>query len=227
MATEPIRVLVADDHPTVRAGVRALLEMVDGIRVIGEVDTSDDAIRVAAREQPDVVMMDLRMPGAGGVEATRTIARDHPGIAVLVFTMVADSDAVWAAIRAGARGYLLKESGSAELARAVQAVAQGEFITSPAIATRISAFFTTSDRLSRAPEAFPVLTTREREILDLIAQGRNNAYLAHHLRLSPKTVRNHISNVFAKLHVADRAEAIVRAREAGLGGATETARGPR
>jgi DNA-binding NarL/FixJ family response regulator len=227
MVTEPIRVLVADDHPTVRAGVRALLEMVDGIEVIGDVDTSGDAIRVAGEEQPDVVMMDLRMPGVGGVEATRVIAQEHPGVAVLVFTMVADSDAVWAAIRAGARGYLLKESGSAELARAVQAVAQGEFITSPAIATRISTFFAASDRSERVPEAFPVLTAREREILDLIAQGRNNAYLARHLRLSPKTVRNHISNIFAKLHVADRAEAIVRAREAGLGGATEAAGGHR
>src|SRR5690242_15427754 len=208
MVTDHIRVLVADDHPTVRAGVRALLEMVDGIEVIGEVDTSDDAIRVAAQERPDVVMMDLRMPGVGGVEATRAIARDHPAVAVLVFTMVADSDAVWAAIRAGARGYLLKESGSVELTRAVQAVAQGDFITSPAIAARISAFFAASDRSGRPPEAFPVLTAREREILDLIAQGRNNAYLARHLRLSPKTVRNHISNIFAKLHFADRAEAI-------------------
>ncbi|GAA3346979.1 response regulator transcription factor [Amorphoplanes nipponensis] len=224
--TEPIRVLVADDHPTVRAGVRALLELSDDrVKVIGEVATSDDAIRVAEEEQPDVVIMDLRMPGVGGVEATREVVGRSPHIAVLVLTMDESTDAVFAAIRAGARGYLVKESGSAELARAVQAVARGEFITSPAIAKRISAFFAGSDRSSRAPEAFPVLTAREREILDLIAQGRNNAFLAHHLRLSPKTVRNHISNIFAKLHVADRAEAIVRAREAGLGGATGTAGG--
>ncbi|MEH1056843.1 response regulator transcription factor [Micromonospora sp. CPCC 206171] len=222
MTADLIRVLVADDHPSVRAGVRTLLDMTGGIQVIAEVDTSDDAIRMARELQPDVVMMDLRMPGLGGVEATRTVVQESPHIAVLCFTMVEDSDAVFAAIRAGARGYLLKESGSAELARAVQAVAKGEFITSPAIAKRISSFFEASTRTGGALEAFPVLTAREREILDLIAQGRNNAYLARHLMLSPKTVRNHISNIFAKLHVADRAEAIVRAREAGLGRTSHT-----
>jgi len=217
MTVEPIRVLVADDHPSVRAGVRALLDTVGGIQVIAEASTSDEVIRAAAEHQPDVVMMDLRMPGLGGVEATRTVVRESPHIAVLVLTMVEDSDSIFAAIRAGARGYLLKESGSAELARAVHAVARGEFITSPAVATRISRFFEAAARSGGPWEAFPTLTARERQILDLIAQGRNNAYVARHLVLSPKTVRNHISNIFAKLHVADRAEAIVRAREAGLG----------
>jgi DNA-binding NarL/FixJ family response regulator len=217
MTVEPIRVLVADDHPSVRAGVRALLDTVGGIQVIAEASTSDEVIRAAAEHQPDVVMMDLRMPGLGGVEATRTVVRESPHIAVLVLTMVEDSDSIFAAIRAGARGYLLKESGSAELARAVHAVARGEFITSPAVANRISRFFEAAARSGGPWEAFPTLTARERQILDLIAQGRNNAYVARHLVLSPKTVRNHISNIFAKLHVADRAEAIVRAREAGLG----------
>jgi DNA-binding NarL/FixJ family response regulator len=217
MTTEPIRVLIADDHPPVRAGVRALLDLTGGIEVIAEVGTTDEVVRVAGDEQPDVIIMDLRMPGAGGVEATRAVVRQSPHIAVLVLTMVEDDDAIFAAVRAGARGYLLKESGPAELARAVQAVVRGEFITSPGVARRIAQFFESAARPDRAPEAFPVLTAREREVLDLIAQGRNNAYIARSLSLSPKTVRNHISNVFAKLHVADRAEAIVRAREAGLG----------
>lgn len=222
MTTEPIRVLIADDHPPVRAGVRALLDLAGGIEVIAEVETTDEVIQAALDLQPDVVMMDLRMPGLGGVEATRTVVRQSPHIAVLVLTMAEDADSIFAAVRAGARGYLLKESGPAELARAVQAVAQGEFITSSAVAQHISRFFESSNRPNGSPEAFPVLTAREREILDLIAEGRNNAYLARQLLLSPKTVRNHISNIFAKLHVADRAEAIVRAREAGLG---QTSRG--
>jgi DNA-binding NarL/FixJ family response regulator len=217
MTSEPIRVLVADDHPSVRVGVRALLDMAGDIQVIAEAATSDEVVLAAMQLQPDVVMMDLRMPGMGGVEATRTVVRQSPHIAVLVLTMVTDSDSIFAAVRAGARGYLLKESGSDELARAVHAVARGEFITSPAVATRISRFFESAARSDVPLDAFPSLTAREREVLDFIAQGRNNAYVARHLVLSPKTVRNHISNIFAKLHVADRAEAIVRAREAGLG----------
>lgn len=216
MNIDLIRVVVADDHPPVRAGVRALLNTAGGIEVVAEAGTSDETIRVAAEQQPDVVMMDLRMPGIGGVEATRVIVRESPHIAVLVLTMVDDSDSIFAAIRAGARGYLLKESGQEVLTRAVRAVAGGEFITSPGVASRVSAFFLSAS-LDSPPEAFPTLTEREREILDLIAQGKNNSFIAGHLVLSPKTVRNHISNVFSKLHVADRAEAIVRAREAGLG----------
>ena len=211
----PIQVIVADDHPAVRAGVRALLEMADDVEVIMEAADGDEAIRGARDLQPDVVMMDLRMPGTSGVEATRVIVRDSPHIAVLVLTMVEDSDSVFAALRAGARGYLLKESGAVELRRAVHAVADGGFITSPSVALRITQFFAAPAR-DRAG-AFPSLTEREREVLDLIAQGRNNQFIATRLVLSPKTVRNHISNIFAKLHVADRADAIVRAREAGLG----------
>jgi DNA-binding NarL/FixJ family response regulator len=216
MTVEPIRVLVADDHPPIRAGVRALLTMADGIEVVAEASTSEEVVNAAAEHQPDVVMMDLRMPGVGGVEATRRIVQASPHIAVLVLTMVDDSDAVFAALRAGARGYLLKESGQVELARAVHAVSSGEFITSPGIARRVSAFFAGVSS-ERPPAAFPTLTEREREVLDLIAQGQNNSFIATHLVLSPKTVRNHISNIFAKLQVADRSQAIVRAREAGLG----------
>ena len=198
--------------------------MADGIEVVAEAGTSDDVIQAAAEHQPDVVMMDLRMPGAAGmeatgaagIEATRTIVQASPHIAVLVLTMADDSDTVFAAIRAGARGYLLKESGQAELARAVHAVASGEFITSPGVARRVLTFFAGVSS-ERPPAPFPELTEREREILDLIAQGKNNPSIATQLFLSPKTVRNHISNIFAKLQVADRAEAIVRAREAGLG----------
>ncbi len=216
MSSERIQVIVADDHPPVRAGVRALLELADDIEVIAEATNSEEVIQAAADLQPDVIMMDLRMPGAGGVEATRVIVRQSPRIAVLVLTMVEDGDSIFAALRAGARGYLLKEAGAEELRRAVRAVASGGFITSPVVAAQVTQFFAATGAGNRA-DAFPALTAREREVLDLIAQGRNNAYIARHLVLSPKTVRNHISNIFAKLHAADRADAIVRAREAGLG----------
>jgi DNA-binding NarL/FixJ family response regulator len=215
--TELIRVLVADDHPPMRAGLRAMLGLCDGVEVIAEATTSDEAIRAAEDQQPDVVLMDLRMPGAGGIEATRAVVRQSPHIAVLVLTMAEDADSLFAAMRAGARGYLLKESDQDQLVRAVQAVARGEFILSPPMARMMTAHFASAARPDRAPEVFPVLTDRERGVLDLIAQGINNTDIARRLTLSPKTVRNHISNIFAKLQVADRAAAIVRAREAGLG----------
>jgi DNA-binding NarL/FixJ family response regulator len=213
---ERIRVVIADDHPPVRAGVRAMLGLDGTIDVVAEASTSEEAVRAAVDHQPDVMVVDLRMPGPGGVEVTRDVVRDSPHIAVLILTMVDDGDSVFAAFRAGARGYLLKESGPEELSRAVHAVANGELITSPAIATAVSQFFATS-ATARSTEAFPGLTPREGEVLDLIAQGRNNAFIARRLDLSPKTVRNHISNIFSKLQVVDRADAIVRAREAGLG----------
>lgn len=214
--TDPIRVVIADDHPPIRAGVSALLEMADDISVIAQVGTSEEAIRAAAELQPDVIMMDLRMPEVGGVEATRAIVAESPHIAVLVLTMVDDSDSIFAALRAGARGYLLKESGAAELHRAVHAVASGEFITSPAVAQLVSRFFATGHG-DRPGDVFPTLTQREGEVLHLIAEGKSNAAIARELVLSPKTVRNHISNIFAKIHFTDRADAIVRAREAGFG----------
>lgn len=217
MTSAPIRVVVVDDHPAVRVGVKALLGLVNGIDVVGEAATSDEAVQVIDTLIPDVVLMDLRMPGVGGLETTRLVTRAHRDVAVLVLTMIEDDASIYAAIRAGARGYLRKESGSEELARAVTAAANGEFITSPGIASRVAAFFSSSASI-QSPVAYPELTEREREILDLIASGRNNDAIARHLFLSPKTVRNHISSIFAKLHAADRAEAIVKARDVGMGG---------
>ena len=214
--TDPIRVVIADDHPPIRAGVSALLEMAEDITVVAQVGTSEEAVRAAADLQPDVIMMDLRMPEVGGVEATRSIVQESPHIAVLVLTMVDDSDSIFAALRGGARGCLLKASGAAELHRAVHAVASGEFITSPAVAQLVSRFFA-SGHGARPDDVFPTLTHREGEILHLIAEGKSNTAIARELVLSPKTVRNHISNIFAKIHFTDRADAIVRAREAGFG----------
>ncbi|WP_344458105.1 response regulator transcription factor [Actinocorallia aurantiaca] len=197
-----------------RQGLRALLEAL-GIEVVGEAENGPAAVRLAHDVQPDVVVMDLHMPGGNGIEATRTITRTSPHIGVLVLTMFRDDDSVFAAMRAGARGYLLKESGAEEIARAVRAVAAGEAIYGPEIARRVLTYFT--EMPDPRKSAFPELTDREREVLELIAQGRNNGEIAGILFLSPKTIRNHVSNIFMKLHVADRAQAIVLAREAGLG----------
>lgn len=208
-----VRVLLADDHPLYRSGLRQLLDGAQS-EVVGEVEDGLTAVEQARELQPDVVVMDLNMPGLGGVEATRQITADSPHVAVLVLTMHDDDESVFAAMRAGARGYLLKGSDAAEITRAVAAVAAGEAIFGPSVARRVVEWFS-SPRPS-AP-AFPELTDREREVLDLIAAGRSNTDIARALVLSPKTVRNHVSNVFSKLHVADRAEAIIRGREAGLG----------
>ncbi|MCD0452856.1 response regulator transcription factor [Actinocorallia sp. API 0066] len=197
-----------------RQGLRALLEALE-IGVVGEAESGPAAVQLAHDVQPDVVVMDLHMPGGNGIEATRTITRTSPHIGVLVLTMFRDDDSVFAAMRAGARGYLLKESGAEEIARAVRAVAAGEAIYGPEIARRVLTYFT--DMPDPRKSAFPELTDREREVLELIAQGRNNGEIAGILFLSPKTIRNHVSNIFMKLHVADRAQAIVLAREAGLG----------
>ncbi|GAA2737937.1 response regulator transcription factor [Actinocorallia aurantiaca] len=212
--SDDIRVIIADDHPMFRQGLRALLEAL-GIEVVGEAENGPAAVRLAHDVQPDVVVMDLHMPGGNGIEATRTITRTSPHIGVLVLTMFRDDDSVFAAMRAGARGYLLKESGAEEIARAVRAVAAGEAIYGPEIARRVLTYFT--EMPDPRKSAFPELTDREREVLELIAQGRNNGEIAGILFLSPKTIRNHVSNIFMKLHVADRAQAIVLAREAGLG----------
>ncbi|MFC4061336.1 response regulator [Planomonospora corallina] len=210
-----ITALVVDDHPVFRQGLRGLLGAMD-IEVVGEAADGQEAVALAAELQPDVVVMDLQMPNGNGIEATRTITRTSPRIGVLVLTMFHDDDSVFAAMRAGARGYLLKEAGAEEIGRAVRAVAAGEAIYGPRIARRVLAFF--AGLPGPALPAFPELTEREREVLELVAQGRSNTEIAGILFLSGKTVRNHVSNIFMKLQVADRAQAIVRAREAGLGG---------
>jgi DNA-binding NarL/FixJ family response regulator len=212
---EPIRVLIADDHPLFRDGLRTLLSAMPETEVVGEVATGEEAIAQATTLQPDVILMDLHMPGLNGIEATRAISHTSPHIGVLVLTMFEDDDSVFSAMRAGARGYLLKGADQAEIARAITVVSHGEAIFSPAIANRLTHYFATLGNTS-LPQAFPELTEREREVLELIAQGCNNAEIAGRLVLSQKTIRNHVSNIFSKLQVADRAQAIIRAREAGL-----------
>jgi DNA-binding NarL/FixJ family response regulator len=212
---ERIRVLIADDHPLFRDGVRTLLRSVPDTEVVGEVANGEDAIAQAATLQPDVILMDLHMPGQNGIEATRAILHTSPHIGILVLTMFEEDDSVFAAMRAGARGYLLKGADQGEILRAIHAVSHGEAIFSPAIAQRLTQYFATVGHMA-PPSAFPELTEREREVLGLIAQGRSNGEIADRLVLSQKTVRNHVSNIFSKLQVADRAQAIIRAREAGL-----------
>jgi DNA-binding NarL/FixJ family response regulator len=213
---ELIRLLIADDHAFYREGVRTMLSSVSETEVIGEAATGDEVIALALNLQPDVILMDLKMPGLNGIEATRRILHSSPRMGVLVITMFEDDDSVFAAMRAGARGYLLKDADQDELLRAVKAVSRGEAIFSPSIAQRLIHYFAALPQTASAI-AFPDLTEREREILHLIAQGESNAAIARHLVLSTKTVQNHVSNIFSKLQVADRAQAIVRARDAGLG----------
>jgi RNA polymerase sigma factor (sigma-70 family) len=208
-----IRVLLADDHPMFRNGLAAALAK--DVAVVGVVATGEQAVSQSASLLPDVVLMDLRMPAVNGIEATRQIVAANPRIAILVLTMFDDDDSVFAAMRAGARGYLLKESDEEEILRAIQTVHAGGAVFGAAVARRMVSFFSvTRDGLA---SAFPSLTVREREVLELIARGRSNDEIAQHLSLSEKTVRNNISNIFAKLQVADRSQAIVRAREAGVG----------
>jgi DNA-binding NarL/FixJ family response regulator len=217
MSTEQVDILVAEDHPLYRRALVALLGVQPGWSVVAEAADGIGAVTAAHTAQPDVVVMDLRLPGLDGIEATRRIVAASPHIAVLVLTMYDDDASVFAAMRAGARGYLLKGADQADVVRAVAAVAGGEAIFGPSVARRVIEFFA-APRPAVVPEVvFPELTAREHQVLDLIAAGRSNPAVAAELVLSPKTVRNHVSNIFAKLHVADRSAAIVRAREAGLG----------
>jgi DNA-binding NarL/FixJ family response regulator len=209
----PIRVLIADDHPVFRFGLRALLGADDDTLVVGEATTGEEAVAMATEFQPDVVLMDINMPGINGIEATRRILVSNPDTNILVVTMF-ENDSVFAAIRAGARGYLLKGAEGEDTLRAIRTVARGEAIFSPAIAERLMQHLT---HPASPQHPFAELTDREHEILNLLAAGLTNTAIAERLFLSPKTVRNHVSNIFAKLQVADRAQAIIRAREAGLG----------
>ena len=209
-----IRVLIADDHQPFREGLLRLLELIPEAEGVGEAADGDEAVRQAHKIQPDVIMMDLHMPRLNGIEATRQLRETSPHIGILVLTMFEDDESIFAAMRAGARGYLLKGADRGEIGRAITAVSHGEAIFSAAVAQRLMQYFSAA----RTPEqAFPELTEREREVLELIGQGQNNAAIAQRLVLAPKTVRNHVSRVFTKLQVADRGQAIIRARDAGLG----------
>ncbi len=212
---EPLRIVVADDHPVYRDGLALLLGSVAGLEVVGTAADGAAAVAVVREQLPDVVVMDVQMPVLDGIEATRRIAAEVPSAGVVVLTMSEDDGTVFAAVRAGARGYLLKGADQEEVVRAITTVASGGAVFGAALARRIAEFFATGPA---GPEtAFPQLTAREREVLELVAAGRSNAQIAAALHLSPKTVRNVVSNVLTKLQVTDRAQAIVRAREAGLG----------
>ncbi len=214
--SEVIQILIADDHTLFRDGLRALFGSLAETAVIGEAATGAEAIAEAEKLQPDVVLMDIQMPGINGIEATRQIIQTSPHIGVIVVTMFEDDDSVFAAMRAGARGYVLKGADQEEMVRTIRAVARGEALFGPVIAARLQNFFADSRRQAAA-DAFPELTDREREVLALLAQGQNNAAIGRELTISVKTVRNHVSNIFSKLQVVDRAQAIIRAREAGFG----------
>ena len=218
---EKIRIAIADDHPVFRFGLRALLNAMPDTEVVGEVTSGEDALALAGSLEPDVILMDINMPGMNGIEATRRICQTNPDVRILIVTMLED-DSVFAAMRAGARGYVVKGAEPAEVLRAIRAVADGEAIFSPGIAERLIHYFAAPPAVAAAltqpaEPAFPDLTEREREVLGLIAQGLTNSAIAERLVLSPKTVRNYITEIFSKLQVADRAQAIIRARNAGLG----------
>jgi DNA-binding NarL/FixJ family response regulator len=210
---DPILVVIADDHEVVRRGIRSLLSTIDDIEVVAEAASGDEAVTIATELVPDVVLLDLQMPGGHGLEATRQITTTLPRVAVVILTMYEDADSIDAALRAGARGYLLKGASQNDVVQAIRAAARGHVILGPGAAERLL------DRLN-APSAessvFPQLTDREREVLRLVANGQNNTAIGHTLCLAPKTIANHVSNILTKLQIADRAEAIVAARRAGL-----------
>ena len=217
MSEQKIRILVVDDHRLFREGLAAILNAAPPTSVIGEAGTGSDAIAQAKALAPDVILMDIQMPDMNGIEATRRILADLPATRVVMLTMLEDDDSLFAAMRAGARGYILKGADKAEVLRTVTAAAEGQALFGPAIADRISSFFRRSAQPQHAAAPFPDLTEREREVLVLIAQGLNNQQIASRLQVSGKTISNHISSIFNKLQVADRAQAMVKARAAGMG----------
>ena len=208
--------ILADDHAVFRYGLRTLLASSEGVDVVGEASTGEEAVSLTLRLTPDVVLMDLDMPGEGGVEAIRRITAAHPEVGVVAVTMYEDEDSVFAAVRAGARGYVIKNAEAAEVVRMVRAVAEGDVRFGPTVAEKVLGFLSSPGLAKSA--AFPGLTAREVEVLDLVAAGKTNTEIARRLSVSPKTVRNNVSAILTKLGVANRAKAIVRAREAGLGG---------
>ncbi len=212
---DAVRVLIADDHPLFREGMRGRLDRMGDIAVVGEASGGDEAVRLSRELEPHVVLMDIKMPGLNGIEATREILRTNPRVGVLMLTMFEDDDSVFAAMRAGARGYLLKDSGGEGVVHAIRAVTSGEAVFGPGVAERIIGYFSVPRSAQRA---FPELTEREEEILALVARGKSNQEIAAQLFVSVKTVRNHVSNILLKLQVADRAQAVIRARDAGIGG---------
>ena len=211
-----IRVLVADDHQIVRDGLNALLGALDGIQVVGLAADGVDALHLVEETTPDVVVMDIQMPRLDGLEATRRITSRHPAVKVVMLTMNEDDETVLAAIRGGASGYLLKGSGADEVEHAIRAASAGGMVFGASLAARIASYFAGAPRVE-VPEPFPELTDRERQVLRLLAAGRSNDAIAAELYVSSKTVRNAVSGIYAKLHAAGRAEAIVKAREAGYG----------
>lgn len=216
MKMDKTRILIAEDSAPFRQGLRNLLQSVDEVEVVGEAISGEETIQRANQLQPDVILMDVQMPGVNGIEATRQIIFASPHIGILMLTMFEDDESVFAALQAGARGYLLKGALKAEIVRAIRGVASGEAIFGPTIAKRLMQYFA-APKPAAPPQAFPELSDREREILNLIAQHYTNVEIAERLHLAPKTVRNHVSNIFSKLQAADRAQAIMRAREAGFG----------
>src|SRR5215208_4475027 len=215
-----IRILIADDHALFREGLRALLNAMPDIEVVGEASDGESAITQSKNTQLDVILMDINMPRVNGIEATRLILNAHPHLGIIMVTMLEDDASVFAAMKAGARGYLLKGAHHEDVLQAIRTVAGGQAVFGPAVAARIMTFF---QNLSITPkptaptDAFPELTSREREVLQLMSQGASNKDIAEKLFISGKTVSNHITNIFSKLQVADRAQAVLRARDAGLG----------
>lgn len=222
MTPSPLRIVIADDHPMVRQGLRAVLDHHAGLQVVAEAGDGGAAVAAAAEHHPDVVLMDIKMPILDGIEATRRIKERDASIAVLVLTMFEDDDSVLSALRAGASGYLLKGADQEEIINATIAVAHGSATFGPAIASRVLDLF--SNPLGDPAPPFPELTHREHDILEAIARGHTNTTIADQLHISPKTVANNVSNIFTKLHITDRAQAVVRARDAGLGQPPSSAR---